>query len=390
MLFASLCLGSGAASLSTKVIKSIVPRNGRYISAIIFFIIIYSSFILDYVPINLLSYFSKYGNAGFNDAALRTIAKIKVFFGLTMYHLVLSMLLVDAKRKNDIGAKLQEGLWGAKIIALIAITVASLYFVPIKMLSWFVKISWGLSFIYLLIQNVLTIDMVYTNAYMIGQKIISSWSSGIYVVGFIIILAYSVAVSFAGIDLYRFNSASNIVITCWSMLVFHAITSVLSTLPYIQSRNDQAGLYQSSLIAAYTMCMLSDAFTTYNVGSRLFTSAGYLTLILSYAAFSMGSSSDKLVDLENGSSKDAMGDGDEVTYNMSFFNLMFALASTYAMLVFTNWSFIYQATSESAVGVIQNDKLGFYSKYFSAISLSLMYLWSLIAPVLFPQREFLA
>jgi hypothetical protein len=63
--------------------------------------------------------------------------------------------------------------------------------------------------------------------------------------------------------------------------------------------------------------------------------------------------------------------------------------SPYAMLVFTNWSFIYPATGNGAIGlVVQNEKMGFYSKYFAAVSLSLMYLWSLIAPAIFPQREF--
>jgi serine incorporator 1/3 len=388
MLFTSICLGSGVASLGSKVINTIVPKSGRYISAIIFFLIIYSTFIIDYIPINLLGSFSKYRNAGLDDIALRTISKSKIFLGLTIYHLILSILLIDSRKRGNISVKIQEEFWGVKIIVLMAIIGTCFYFTPIKLLSWFIKVSWCLSFLYILIQNVLTIDLVYTNAYKLGQVIVSNWKSGVYLVAFVILLAFSVAIGFIGIDLYRYNTNLLIVITCWSMLIFHAFTSILSTLPYIQAKNEQAGLYQSSLIATYTMSMMSDAFSTYISGSKLFTSVGYLTLILSYAAFSMGSSSDKIVpDLEEGSNPTKASNCD-ITYNMSFFNLMFGLAATYAMLVFTNWSFIYLSDDNSFSSVVQNDKMSFYSKYFAAASLSLMYLWSLIAPILFPQREF--
>lgn len=73
-----------------------------------------------------------------------------------------------------------------------------------------------------------------------------------------------------------------------------------------------------------------------------------------------------------------------VTYSYAFFHLIFSLASMYSAMLLTGWS-----TSVGESGKLVD--VGWPSVWVRIVTswaTALLYLWSLIAPVMFPEREF--
>lgn len=73
-----------------------------------------------------------------------------------------------------------------------------------------------------------------------------------------------------------------------------------------------------------------------------------------------------------------------VTYSYAFFHIIFSLASMYSAMLLTGWS-----TSVGESGKLVD--VGWPSVWVRIITgwaTAGLYLWSLIAPILFPEREF--
>ena len=76
---------------------------------------------------------------------------------------------------------------------------------------------------------------------------------------------------------------------------------------------------------------------------------------------------------------------DGVTYNWSLFHVMFGLATLYVMMTLTNWY------SPGASQGIENMSANMAAVWVKAISAWLcfgIYMWTLVAPVVLPDRDF--
>lgn len=74
-----------------------------------------------------------------------------------------------------------------------------------------------------------------------------------------------------------------------------------------------------------------------------------------------------------------------VTYNWSLFHLMFALATLYVMMTLTNW---YSPGSDVTIESISANMSAVWVKIISAWLCFALYMWTLAAPVLLPNRDF--
>lgn len=83
------------------------------------------------------------------------------------------------------------------------------------------------------------------------------------------------------------------------------------------------------------------------------------------------------------SSKSDEADG--VNYSWSLFHLMFALATLYVMMTLTNW---YSPGKEVSIESINANMSAVWVKIISAWLCFVIYMWTLIAPVLLPDRDF--
>lgn len=76
-----------------------------------------------------------------------------------------------------------------------------------------------------------------------------------------------------------------------------------------------------------------------------------------------------------------MDDFIPVTYNYSFFHLIFALASMYIAMLLTGWGSVAQEKDRIDVGWSS-----VWVKIGAQWCTGIMYLWTLVAPVLMPDR----
>lgn len=75
---------------------------------------------------------------------------------------------------------------------------------------------------------------------------------------------------------------------------------------------------------------------------------------------------------------------EEVAYSYSFFHFIYFLASLYIMMMLTNW----YSPQESDVEIVQKTSASVWVKIISCWLGFALYLWTLLAPICFPNRDF--
>ncbi|KAI9532314.1 hypothetical protein NQZ68_033255 [Dissostichus eleginoides] len=210
-------------------------------------------------------------------------------------------------------------------------------------------------------------------------------------------------------------------------LIFCIIISIVSILPKIQEAQPHSGLLQASLISLYTMYVTWSAMTNNpnrncnpsllslvsNVSStepsadpghvQWWDAQGIVGLIIFlfctlYASIRSSSNTqvNKLMQTEEGKGfggegvvgEDgilrAMDDEEEnVSYSYSFFHFHLCLASLYIMMTLTNW-----LQPDTTTQAMQSRMPAVWVKISSSWLGLGLYLWTLIAPLIFPDRDF--
>lgn len=91
-------------------------------------------------------------------------------------------------------------------------------------------------------------------------------------------------------------------------------------------------------------------------------------------------------DVEAGTTED---EEEGVTYSYSFFHLMFVLAILYMAMILTNWKSVTKKDDQVSGSEINVDygMTAVWVKYSSSVAVLLLYVWTLLAPVIFPDRQ---
>lgn len=90
-----------------------------------------------------------------------------------------------------------------------------------------------------------------------------------------------------------------------------------------------------------------------------------------------------LEDPEDGKKKSGEAEARPVSYSYSFFHIIFALASMYAAMLLSGWT----DSSESAT-LIDVGWTSVWVKICTGWVTAGLYIWTLIAPLILPDREF--
>ncbi|KAK5871887.1 hypothetical protein PBY51_012627 [Eleginops maclovinus] len=192
-------------------------------------------------------------------------AVYRICFGMSMWFLGFSILMVDIKNSTDPRAAIHNGFWFFKFAALVAVTVGAFY-IPDGPFTytWFVVGSGG-AFCFILIQLVLLVDFAHSwnESWVEKMETGSSrcWYAALLVVTLInYILSFAAVVLFFifytqpdGCSINKFFISFN--------LLFCLVASVLSVLPQVQESQTRSGLLQSSIITLYTMYLTWSAMT---------------------------------------------------------------------------------------------------------------------------------
>uniref|UniRef100_A0A8C1ASL1 Serine incorporator 2, like n=2 Tax=Cyprinus carpio TaxID=7962 RepID=A0A8C1ASL1_CYPCA len=357
----------------------------------------------------------------------------RMCFAMACFFFLFSAIMIRVKSSKDPRAAIQNGFWFFKFLILVGITVGA-FFIPDGTFHdvWFYFGIVG-SFMFILIQLILLIDFAHSwnevwvrNAEEGNSK---CWFSGLL---FFTILHYALA--FAAVVLFYLyytkpdNCAEHKFFISFN-LILCVIISVVSILPKVQDASPQSGLLQSSIITMYTMYVTWSAMTNnpnrecnpslLSLVSNISTTEAMPTsspgmvqwwdaqgivglVIFLFCTFyaSIRSSSNaqvnRLMQTEEG--KGTVGgeevgeDGlrrvvdneeDGVTYNYSFFHFHLLLASLYIMMTLTNW---YKP--DTTTQAMQSTMPAVWVKISSSWLGLGLYLWTLVAPVIFPNRDF--
>ncbi|RVE62335.1 hypothetical protein OJAV_G00156160 [Oryzias javanicus] len=325
----------------------------------------------------------------------------RMCFAMTCFFFLFSVIMIGVRNSKDPRAAVQNGFWFFKFLILVGITVGA-FFIPDGTFHtvWFYFGAVG-SFIFILIQLILLIDFAHSwnkiwveNAEETDNK---CWFAGLLS---FTVLYYALALAAVVLFYIYYTQPDDCTehkVFISLNLIFCIIISVVSILPKIQEVQPHSGLLQASLISLYTMYVTWSAMTNnpnrkWHCGLIIFL---FCTLYASIRS-SSNTQVNKLMQTEEGTGaavEENVGedgvrrsvDNEEegVTYSYSFFHFHLCLASLYIMMTLTNW---YQPDTTTAV--MQSSMPAVWVKMSSSWLGLGLYLWTLIAPLIFPDRDF--
>jgi len=354
------------------------------------------------------------------------LAVYRITFGLVVFHLAHALIMVGVKDSTDVRASLQDGWFPLKLLALAGITVGA-FFIPN---SFFVYYGWAAVFgagIFVIIQLLLLIEFAYSwnESWVRNMEDDiaeghsgNSWFWGLLVSTF---LMFGGAIALSGVMYKFFCTGDGCGLNTFFVTINLIVTiflCALSLVPAVRQARPSSGILQSSVVMLYTSylvwsAMLSQPSSTCNPLSQSGSSKGinmsiiigaiFTIISVCYSTIRASGSSGKLGIGEQDtpeakpllvSEESAGGDGDEkevvddeveqVAYNYSFFHLTFALGAMYICMLLTNWMTL--SRDESTVNV-DTGMVSVWVKIVSGWITLLLYLWTLAAPVLLPNRE---
>uniref|UniRef100_A0A8C5EL91 Serine incorporator 2-like n=1 Tax=Gouania willdenowi TaxID=441366 RepID=A0A8C5EL91_GOUWI len=353
-------------------------------------------------------------------------------FAMTCFFFLFSVIMVCVRSSRDPRAVLQNGVWFLKFLVLLAITVGAFYIPDGTFHTVWFYIGMVGSFLFIIIQLILLIDFAHSWNKVWVEKAESSdnkcWFAGLlsFTITYYALTITAVVLFF--IYYTKPDDCTEHKVFISLNLILCVIVSIVAILPKIQEAQPHSGLLQSSLISLYTMYVTWSAMTNNpnrNCNPSLLSlvsnvnvtetpgdetskhvqwwdAQGIVSLVIFlfctlYASIRSSSNAqvNKLMQTEGGGS-DVEGvvgeDGfsravdneeDGVTYSYSFFHFHLCLASLYIMMTLTNW---YQPdTSTQAMYSLMPAVWVKMSSSWLGLGI---YLWTLIAPVLFPDRDF--
>lgn len=358
--------------------------------------------------------------------AVGYMAVYRIMFGVTMFFIMMGILMIGVKNSRDGRAAIQNGFWGPKILILVAISIAA-FFIPASgsfSSTWMVFGMFG-GFLFIIIQLILIVDFAHSWAESWVQRL-EETESGWYYGGLIFFTLLNYLITLTGIVLlYVFYTNGD----CgWQKffisinMILCVILSFISILPRVQELQPRSGLLQSSILSLYvtylTWSSINNApgnecrpdFLKNDPNKMSSDSQAFIALLLwflcvlyssirtsSNSQMSKLTMSDQILMKDTGDSGhqdiEAAGSGrrgtydneeEEVAYSWSFFHFMFAVASLYVMMTLTNW---YKPTSAEA-STLGDNAASMWIKMISSWLCCSLYGWTLVAPIVLPDRDF--
>ncbi|KAK6915177.1 Serine incorporator/TMS membrane protein [Dillenia turbinata] len=346
-----------------------------------------------------------------------TDAVLRVSLGNFLFFTILAFLMIGVKNQKDPRDGIHHGGWMMKVICW-CLLVIFMFFLPNEVISFYETTSKFGSGLFLLVQVVLLLDFVHGwNDKWVGYDE-QFWYVALFVVS---LVCYVATFTFSGLLFHWFTPSGHdcglntffIVMT----LIFVFVFAIVAVHPVVSG-----SILPASIISLYCTYLCYSALASeprdyecnglhkhskaVSTGTLTF---GLLTTVLSvvYSAVRAGSSTTllsppsspragqcpalglrkPLLPLDKGDEHEHEGKDKEnkpVTYSYSFFHIVFSLASMYSAMLLTGWS-----TSVGESGKLVD--VGWPSvwvRIVTAWATAALYIWSLVAPILFPDREF--
>ena len=351
------------------------------------------------------------------------LAVYRICFIVCLFFVLMALLTIGVKSSKDYRAGIQNGFWGLKYLIIIGGCIGA-FFIPHGAFgtTWMYFGMVG-GFLFILIQLILIVDFAHSWAESWVTKYEETESKGWYCA----LLSFTFlhyAIAFAAVilfyifytqphecGLHKFFISINMILCI--------IISIVSVLPRVQEAQSKSGLLQSSFVTLYIMyltwsamsnqpnCRCKPSFTSCDSKSPTFDTQSIIGLIVwfgcvlystirtatSSQAAKLGVAQTILVkDDGSGGSDDGGERGgqkvydneeDGVVYSWSLFHIMFSLATLYVMMTLTNW---YSPGAD--LTTLSANEASVWVKIVSAWLCLALYGWTLLAPILLPDRDF--
>jgi hypothetical protein len=179
----------------------------------------------------------------------------RINFALAIFHFVLAFMLLGVQSTKDGRSALQNGFWGPKIIAWLALVVVSFLIPEGFFLVWGNYFAFVGAMLFVLLGLILLVDLAHTWAEMclahIEQDENTRLWRGLLIGSTLSMYGASVAMT---VVMYIYFAASgcsmNISAITANMILFFII-SIISVQPAIQEANPKAGLAQAAMVTVY-------------------------------------------------------------------------------------------------------------------------------------------
>ncbi|CAH0747311.1 unnamed protein product [Diatraea saccharalis] len=354
------------------------------------------------------------------DQAVGYLAVYRICFAACLFFVLMALIMIGVRSSKDPRAGIQNGFWGIKYLLVIGGIIGA-FFIPEGQFAqtWMVFGMIG-GFCFIVIQLILIIDFAHSWAENWVSKYEETQSRGWYAALLLamltcftltitgIVLLYVFYTKSSGCDLSKFFISINLILV--------VIASAVSILPAVQEHQPRSGLLQSSVVSLYVLYLtwsaLSNASAECNFISggnqSSFDKQSVIGLVIwvcsmLYSSIRTASSSSKITMSEHILAKEGSGEGgdsgeagrggtseeakvfdneaDSVAYSWTFFHIVFALATLYIMMTLTNW---YNPSSELS----KENAASMWIKITSSWLCIGLYIWTLAAPAVFPDRDF--
>ncbi|XP_073985176.1 serine incorporator TMS1 isoform X2 [Rhodnius prolixus] len=356
------------------------------------------------------------------QAAVGYMAVYRLCFALSLFFFLMALIMIGVKSSKDHRAGIQNGFWGLKYLLVIGGLIGA-FFIPEGWFgpTWMYFGMFG-GFAFILVQLILIVDFAHSWAESWVTNYEETESRGWYAaLLFTMLINYALALT-GIILLYLYftqpdDCALNKVFISINLIVC-VIASFISILPSVQEMQPRSGLLQSSIVTLYAIYLTWSALSNNpenkcNPGFLLtgksgvtFDSESIIGLVIwmgcvLYSSLRTASKSSKITMSEHvlvkdtGESGETSGnapeqhdkvwdnESDGVAYSWSFFHVMFGFATLYVMMTLTNW---YKPNS--SLDTINSNAASMWVKMLSSWACLALYIWTLIAPIALPDRQF--
>jgi len=360
---------------------------------------------------------------GFNvcaDATCYGVSAIyRISFCLALFHVLHALIMIGVQKKGDARMGFQDGWWLVKSLVLIAAIIGS-FFVPNQYISWFGWVALIGSGFFLVAQLLYFVDFAHSWAENWIRKMQGEednegckvwWWALLGSTGFLILISLVLSILMYIFFASDASDCSLNVVLITLNILFAVFILALSIHPKIQDSNPSSSLLQPALVGAYCSylmwsAMMSGDDATCNpfYDASLVSTASNISLIMGAAFTILGLVYSTLraahsvsieaaplkqevnEDADHSEHKDDDCKDEAIGYNVTIFHIFFALGALYLAMMLSDYNLVTpQGTSYTAIDFGQG---AFWVKTISAWVVLLLFVWTLAAPALFPDREF--
>lgn len=337
-------------------------------------------------------------------------AVLRVSLGNFLFFAIFALIMIGVKDQNDRRDSWHHGGWIAKMVIWLLLVVL-MFFMPDVVISVYGTISKFGAGLFLLVQVIILLDFTHSWNDAWVEKDEQKWYIALLVIS---VVCYLAAFAFSGILFIWFNPSGH---DCGLNIFFIVMTMILAFVFAIIALHPMVNgsLLPASVVSVYCAYVCYTGLSSeprdyacnglHKNTKAVSTSTlvlGMLTTVLSvlYSAVRAGSSTTFLSppsspkssaankplleeQLEEGKEKKGT-EARPVSYSYTFFHLIFALASMYSAMLLSGWT-----NSSESSDLIDVGWTSVWVRICTEWVTAGLYVWTLVAPLLIPDREFL-